>query len=225
MRKAAAALLGAAIFWGIVLAGMPEPIVQARAAAYNLWAVEGGRIGVICTGTLVRTADGPRFLSAGHCVADAPNARYYISQGSDPDLLVRARLKWWEFEGVGAWKEGDWAVFELPGPFDASAALPLCAERPAVGEDVWAWTGPLGMLPILRGGSYSGELHFPDSPEDEEAIGGMMFADINGAGGSSGSGMLRLEAGRPCVFGVWVGGFRDKPAGAILSHLPPVLRQ
>lgn len=224
MKKMAAALLGAAILLGIALAGMPEPIVQAKSAIYNLWAVDDGRIGVICTGTVIKTGDGPRFLSAGHCVADAPNARYYISQAADPDYLVRVRLKWWEFEGIEGWREGDWAVFELPTSF-ASPALPLCAERPRVGEDVWAWTGPLGMLPLLRGGTYSGELHFPDSPEDEKAVGGMMFVDIEGAPGSSGSGMLRLEGGKPCVFGVWVGAFRDKPAGAILSHLPPVLRQ
>lgn len=52
----------------------------------------------------------------------------------------------------------------------------------------------------------------------------MGFVDIEGAPGSSGSGMLRLEDGRPCVFGVWVGGFTRKPDGAIVSPFPPVLR-
>jgi len=74
------------------------------------------------------------------------------------------------------------------------------------------------MLPIVRSGVYSGELHFPDSPEDEAAVGGMPFVDIEGAPGSSGSGMLRLEGG------IWVGGFQPRPSGAIVYSVPPFLR-
>lgn len=51
-----------------------------------------------------------------------------------------------------------------------------------------------------------------------------LLVDIAGAPGSSGSGMLRLEKGKVCVFGVWVGGFTRGPEGAILSNIPPVLR-
>lgn len=215
-------MLGA---WALLLAlaGAPREVREARGAVYNLWVLDGGVMAVICTGTAIQTEEGPAFLTAGHCVADAPNARYYISQAVDPDVLVRVRLRWWEFEGIEAWKEGDWAVFTLPDGWKGPT-LPVCRGVPEPGEDVWAWTGPLGMLPILRAGMYSGELHFPDSPEDEEAVGGMPFVDIEGAGGSSGSGMLRLEDGKPCVWGVWVGAFTRKPDGAIVSPLPPVLR-
>lgn len=216
-------LIALLVFLALALAAAPEAVRKVSGSIYNLWVYTEGRMAVICTGTVIQTSDGPAFLSAGHCVAEWPKARFYISQATDPDILVRVNLRWWEFQGIEHWKEGDYAVFTLPKDFKAPA-LPLCEDLPTHGEDVWAWTGPLGMLPILRNGTHSGELHFPDSPEDEEAVGGMMFVDIAGAPGSSGSGMLRLEKGKVCVFGVWVGGFTRGPEGAILSNIPPVLR-
>jgi len=48
--------------------------------------------------------------------------------------------------------------------------------------------------------------------------------DIEGAPGSSGSGMLRLEGGKACVWGIWVGGFQPRPSGAIVYSVPPFLR-
>lgn len=206
----------------LALAGAPRAVREARGAVWNLWALEGGTMAVVCTGTVVETADGPAFLTAGHCVADAPRARYYISQAQDPEALVRVRLRIWEFKGLEAWREGDWAVFTLPEGF-GGARLPLCREWPEPGEEVWAWTGPLGMLPILRTGVYSGPIHFPDDAELEEALGGMGLVDIEGAPGSSGSGMLRLEGETLCVWGVWVGAF-TRLDGAIVSPFPPVLR-
>lgn len=218
--------LAAILALGMAMAAGPASVLSeaTKGAIYNLWVSTGNRIAAICTGTVVATSDGPRFLSAGHCVADFPRtARYYISREADPDYLVRVRLKWWEFQGIERWKEGDFSVFELPQSFK-SPALPLCASNPAVGEDVWSWTGPLGMLPIFRSGIYSGELHFPDDQESEDAIGGMGFVDIEGAPGSSGSGMLRLEKNAPCVWGIWVGGYRERPSGAIIAPIPQVLR-
>jgi hypothetical protein len=217
--------LAAVVLFGVALAGVPGAVREAKGAVYNLWVFQDGRMAVICTGTLVTTGDGPRFLTAGHCVADWPQARFYISRATDPDQLTRVHLVWWEFQGIERWTEGDFALFKLPESFKPEAALPLCKGLPEEGEDVWAWTGPLGMLPILRTGVYSGELHFPDDPEMERAIGGMHFVDIEGAPGSSGSGMLRLEEGRACVWGIWVGAFTRGPSGAIVSLYPPVLRE
>jgi len=207
----------------LAASAVPPGVKEARSSAYNLWVLDGGLMQVICTGTIVQDDEGPVFLTAGHCVADAPRARYYISQAVDPEYLVRVVLKWWEFKGIDSWTDGDYAIFRLPEGFKAPA-LPVCRGNPQPGDYVWAWTGPIGMLPILRTGIYSGELHFPDSPDDEAAVGGMPFVDIEGAPGSSGSGMLAEEDGRICVWGVWVGGFRNKPSGAIVSPVPPVLR-
>lgn len=136
---------------GVVLAGAPPALLSknTRGAVYNLWVVAEKAMAIICTGAVVATSDGPRFLTAGHCVEDMPrSARYYISNDVDPDYLVRVRLKWWKFNGTEQWKDGDFAVFEIPQSFK-SPALPLCSNNPAPGESIWAWTAPLGMLPIL----------------------------------------------------------------------------
>jgi len=219
----ARALMALALFLGIALAVVPEDVRSAGAAVYNLWVMDNGRVAIICTGTIAQTADGPRFISAGHCVSDFPRARYYISRSADPDQLVRVHLVWWVFGGIEAWREGDYAIFRLPESFQPEAALPICKGLPEPGDSVWAWTGPLGMLPILRTGVYSGEIHFPDDQAIEEAIGGMPLVDIEGAPGSSGSAMLRLEGERVCMWGVWVGAFTHGPSGAIVSKLPKVL--
>jgi hypothetical protein len=217
------ALLG---LWALasVMAAPPAAVLQAGLAAYNLWVLQDNRMAVVCTGTVVSTEDGPRFLSAGHCVADWPRARFYISRAADPDNLFRVHLAWWEFDGIGRWSYGDFAIFKLAEAFKPEAAIPICEGLPEPGEEVWSWTGPRGMLPVLRTGVYSGEIHFPDSPEDEAAIGGMLLIDINGAPGSSGSGLLRMEGGRVCVFGVWVGAFTGGNAGVIGSRIPKVVR-
>jgi hypothetical protein len=214
------------VLWALasVWAAPPATVRQAEKAVYNLWVLQNNQMAVICTGTVVSTEDGPRFLSAGHCVADWPKARFYISRAADPDQLFRVHLTWWEFEGIWRWSYGDFAVFKLAETFKPEVAIPICEELPEPGEEVWSWTGPLGMLPVFRSGVYSGEIHFPDSPEDEEAIGGMLLVDINGAPGSSGSGLLRMEGDRVCVFGIWVGAFTVGRVGTIASRIPPVLR-
>jgi hypothetical protein len=214
------------VLWALAsaLAAPPAAVREAEKAVYNLWVLHNNRMAVICTGTVVSTEDGPRFLSAGHCVSDWPRARFYVSRSANPDRLFRVDLAWWEFEGIWRWSYGDFAVFKLPETFKPEVAIPICKELPEPGEDVWSWTGPLGMLPVLRTGVYSGEIHFPDSPEDEEAIGGMLLVDINGAPGSSGSGLLRMEEGRVCVFGIWAGAFTVGRAGTIVSPIPKVLR-
>jgi hypothetical protein len=217
------ALLG---LWALasVMAAPPAAVREAERAVYNLWVLQDNQMAVICTGTLVSTEDGPRFLSAGHCVADWPKARFYISRAADPDQLIRVHLGWWEFEGIERWSYGDFAIFKLTETFKPEAAIPICKALPEPGEEVWAWTGPFGMLPIFRSGVYSGEIHFPDSLEDETAIGGMLLVDINGAPGSSGSGLLRMEGSQLCVFGVWVGAFTRGNAGTIASRIPEALR-
>jgi len=205
------------------VAKVPEEVKKTKDAVYNLWVLDENVMNIICTGIAIETDEGPAFLSAGHCVSEAPKARYYISQSVDPDMLTRVKLRWWEFEGIEYWKEGDWALFEMPEGWKGST-VPVCKGTPEPGEDVWSWTGPVGMLPILRTGVYSGEIHFPSNSEYEASLGGMHFVDIEGAPGSSGSGMLRLENGKVCVWGIWVGYFDPKPSGAIVYPLPPVIR-
>jgi len=214
------------VLWALAfaVAAPPAAVRQAGQAVYNLWVLQDNRMAVICTGTVVSTEDGPRFLSAGHCVSEWFRGRFYISRAADPDQLIRVHLAWWQFEGIWRWTYGDFAVFKLPETFKPDVALPVCEGLPEPGEDVWAWTGPLGMLPILRTGVYSGEIHFPDDAELEKAIGGMLLIDINGAPGSSGSGLLRMEEGQVCVFGIWVGAFTRGNAGTIGSRIPKALR-
>lgn len=222
-RVAPLALLG---LWALASAWATPPaaVREAEKAVYNLWVLHNNQMAIVCTGTMVSTEDGPRFLSAGHCVSDWPRARFFVSRSANPDQLFRVDLAWWEFEGIERWSYGDFAVFKLAETFKPEVAVSICEGLPEPGEEVWSWTGPLGMLPVLRTGVYSGEIHFPDSPEDEAAIGGMLLVDIHGAPGSSGSGLLRMEKGRVCVFGVWVGAFTAGNAGAIASRVPEALR-
>lgn len=202
------------------LGGAPKGVVEAGQAVYNVWRFENGLMRIICTGTAVATSLGPRLLTAGHCVEDNPGGRYYISRAQDPDALIRVRVEYWAFR----WPQEDFAVLEFPEGW-RGPTVPLCRSTAEVGEEVWAWTGPLGILPVLRSGIYSGPLHFPDDEEAEGEVGGMYFVQINGDGGSSGSGLLRLEEGKPCVWAIWVGGFvpRVKLDGALGVPFPGFL--
>jgi hypothetical protein len=195
-------------------------VVAAQSAIYNLWRYEDGALRVICSGTVVDTAKGRRFLSAGHCVGEAREARYYISRAADPAYLVRVSLE----DAYELWPMTDYSLFSLPADFQ-SPGVALCKGLPAVGEDVWSWTGPLGIVPVLRSGMYSGPVHFPDDPKDEDEVGGMLFVQTNGAPGSSGSALLRLEGGKPCAWAIWVGGWsvQVKLDGALGVPLPPLL--
>lgn len=219
MRKAAWVFV---FFLSMALAAVPPEVVRLQGAAYNLWRLSDGQMRIICSGTVIEAPRGVRFLSAGHCVEDDPDARYYISRATDPDTLVRVRLEDW----YDLWPTSDYALFTVPQSFQ-SPRLPLCKSLASIGEDVWSWTGPLGILPVLRQGTYSGPLHFPDDPDAEKEVGGMLFVQTNGDGGSSGSGLLRLEGGTPCVWAVWVGGWttRVKLDGALGVPLPPLLLQ
>lgn len=214
--KRALALL--ASLFSLSLAAAPAAVVKAQSAVYNLWRFEEGALRVICSGTVIQSKQGPRFLSAGHCVEDATAARYYISQATDPSFLVRVTLEDW----YDTWPTSDYSLFSLPKGFH-SPALPLCAGQAAIGEDVWSWTGPLGIVPVLRTGMYSGPLHFPDDSEAENEVGGMFFVQTNGDGGSSGSSLLRLENGSVCVWAIWVGGWTThvKLDGALGVPIPP----
>lgn len=217
MRKV---LLAWLVLLGMALAGAPKAIVEAGKAVYNLWRYEGGEMRILCTGTLVNTSLGLRFLTAGHCVEANPEGRYYISQEVDPQKLIRVYTEYWDF----MWPENDYAVMKLPDGA-TGYSLNLCKQIASVGETVWAWTGPLGILPVLREGIYSGEIHLPDDPEAEKEIGGMYFVQVNGDGGSSGSALLRMEDNKACVWGIWVGGFvpRIKLDGALGVPIPKFL--
>ena len=198
-------------------AQVPKEVVKAGESAYNLWEWSDGALKVICSGSVMALGDHKVFVSAGHCTQEGNAYRYYISRSKDPDSLVRVRL----LDRAEAWPNSDWSVFKIPDDFKGPA-IPACSQDPEIGERVWVWTGPLGMLPILREGLYSGKLHWPDDPDTEEEVGGMHFVQINGDGGSSGSIMLRMEKGKVCGWGIWVGGFRTsvKLDGALVVPIP-----
>lgn len=205
----------------VALAQTPRAIIEVRASAFNLWEWTNGTLRIICSGGVVRLGDHTVFLSAGHCASDAEYNkdlyRFYISRAYDPDALYRVRLIDFAFN----WPTTDWSVFRVPEKFDAPA-LSVCDEPPDVGEAVWAWTGPLGILPVLRQGFYGGPMHWPDSPQLERDVGGMWFVQINGDGGSSGSLMLRVVGEKACVWGQWVGGLTPavKLDGALVVPVP-----
>lgn len=200
----------------------PPSILRAGLAAYNLWFRGENKTGIICSGLSVETPKGPRFLTAGHCV-DAvkeaiglENASWFISSDPKGERLSAVYPEDYRHQ----WPEEDWALFRFSSTPDT--LIPYCHSLPTYGDTVYSWTGPLGALPILRIGYYSGRLHFPDDPEAERLVGGMHFVQTNGAPGSSGSGLLQVEDEKACVWGIWVGGFtvQTKLDGALAVDLP-----
>ena len=191
-------------FLSLAIYAIPrDEIARAREASYNLWTDGPRGKEIICTATVLDTNAGQILLSAGHCVADDPFGAYYISING---ALVQIALKRYFFKSIDEWNRGDYAIFEAP--VRDMPSLKPCQQLPKIGEPIFAWTGPVGMRPIFRSGYFSGVLEFPNDDEAQNSIGGMLFADIHGAGGSSGSGMLRIERGRACAWGIW----RDRRA-------------
>lgn len=201
---------------------VPGPILKAQLASFNLWYRADNQMGIICSGLAVQTKDGPRLLTAGHCPdalkeeAGLENTSWFISNDPKGERLTPVYLEAYRH----SWPQEDWALFKFSSP--PVTLISYCKTQPTYGDAVYSWTGPEGMLPILRIGYYSGRLHFPDDPAAEREVGGMHFVQTNGAPGSSGSGFLQLENDQACAWGIWVGGFTTKTKldGALVVDTP-----
>ncbi len=191
----------------------PTAVLNTRPSAVQIITREGGAFRAVCSGAVVRLERGPRVLTAGHCVSEAPHASYWARDHQG--RLWTLGLEEWAF----TWPKADHAVFRTV----ATSFLPALNVAPRacqVGEDVFSWSGPLGLGLMLFRGEVSGVLSVPYDAEGEAALGGMTYsANLLTDGGASGSAVLN-EAGE--VTALLVGGWRPeiKLAGAFFAKLP-----
>ncbi len=194
-------------------ARVPAAVLSTRASAVQIIARSEGAFRAMCSGAVVRLERGPRIISAGHCVEEAPLGNYWAldAQGR----LWTLGLEEWAFK----WPKADHAVFRSV----AASFLPALNGAPRtceVGEDVFAWSGPLGLGLMLFRGEVSGRLSVPYDAEGEAALGGMVYSsNFLIDGGASGS-VVMNEAGEAVA--IVAGGWRPevKLSGAFFAPLP-----
>ncbi len=194
----------------------PAPFLEARASVFVLIQKNGITWDAICTGAMVELKDGPRAVTAGHCVSDEPKAGY---------ALIAADGKRWRVTGVedfvNAWP-ADYAILrsEAEGELPALSVAP---SDPQLGEELYVWDGPLGMTPFPMRGDYLGLISHTFS-RDRGPHEGMRLVNFNADRGASGSIVMNENAE---AVGILVGIFAKGPRsgvtalwGSMLSRLP-----
>lgn len=197
---------------------LPAAVVAARDSAVRILALTPTGVRPICSGSVVALPEGPRVVSAGHCVDDAPEGRYLaLDARGYRYVLTLERF-------VMAWPHADYAVFRSAAAH-LLPALPLAPlrapargepERCEVGEALYVWTAPLGLGLFLSHGYVAGVM---DDYHTDDVIDGMVLVALNADKGSSGSVIVNA---RGEAVGILVGGFspQSKLAGALMVPLP-----
>ena len=210
---------------GSALSQAPQAVLGLRGSVVQILetktdkGVAGTR--AICTGTVVALPEGRRILTAGHCVlgADGKKSSGTLSLLDDKGRVWPMKLERAELD----WPRNDYAVFGSIAQY-VLPALKVAKVAPQIGDDVFSWSGPLGLAPMLFHGEISGELHAPYDADAESRVAGMVFSsNLMVAPGASGSAVLNSQGE---VTGILVGGFGSsvKLAGAFFSNLPPALK-
>ena len=213
IRKTLALIVACGLLLGFT--SVPRSVFDARSAAVNVAVIVDGNITNICSGSVVELERGPRIVSAGHCVADHFSGeeidRQYVLVDTEGNLYPATVEEFLFDPEVG---NDDYAIFRSSFQYLADA-IPLADEPLQTGDDVFAWSGPLGVDVILLRGYVSGRLQV----EGGDVINGQWFVSMNSDGGSSGSVILNAEGE---AVGVLVRGWNTKVKlyGAILSELP-----
>lgn len=211
---------------GSALSQAPQVVLGLRGSVVQILETQtdGGIASTraICTGTVVALPEGRRILTAGHCVLEADGDKA-LAIGALSLLDDKGRVWPMTLErAVLDWPRNDYAVFRSVAQY-VLPALKVAKVAPSIGDDVFSWSGPLGLAPMLFHGEVSGQLHAPYDGNAESRVGGMLFSsNLMVAPGASGSAVLNS---RGEVTSILVGGFSPsvKLAGAFFANLPPAI--
>ena len=190
-----------------LVAALPAPIAEDASSSVRIFAQASSGVRAVCSGAVVALAEGPRVVSAGHCVEPELEAPFFAEDLNGNRYLLRLERSAYE------WPTKDYAVFRSVAAY-VLPALPV-AETVEVGDRAYVFTAPLGLKMFYSEGYVSGQLF--DSPGG--AIDGMWLVSLNSDGGSSGSIIINAKGE---ALGILVGGFSPqiKLDGAIMAPLP-----
>lgn len=226
VRIARSALVLAGLCLGSALSQAPDAVLGLRPSAVQILltkADEKGHVSTraICTGTAVNLPEGPRILTAGHCTLPENDKDTTFDHATLSLLDYRGHVWPMRLERAELdWPRNDYAVFRSAAAY-MLPALKVAKTQPKIGDDVYSWSGPMGLALMLFHGEMSGALHTPYDEESEARVGGMTFSsNLMVAGGASGSAVLNPQGE---VTGILVGGFgvAVKLSGAFFAPLPP----
>jgi len=198
------------------VAQSPQAVVLARPTAVQIFVktTAAGKVSyrATCSGAVVRLERGARVVSAGHCVDGREKLAYSALdyQGKMHDLTLE------QFEMN--WPKQDYAIFASAAT-DTLPALNVAAEHPGIGQDVYSWSGPMGLGLMLFHGEVSGQLSTPHDPGGDEIAGMWYSSNLLTDQGASGSVVLNDKGEAVSIL---VGGFNTeiKLAGAFFAPLP-----
>lgn len=194
----------------------PQAVVLARPSAVQIFVktTTNGKVSyrATCSGSVVRLERGARILSAGHCVDGREKTEFSALdyQGKMHDLTLE------QFEMN--WPKQDYAIFTSEAT-QTLPALNVAKVAPAIGDDVFSWSGPMGLGLMLFRGEISGQLSTPHDPSGDEIAGMVYSANLLTAPGASGSVVLDRDGNAVYLL---VGGWSvdTKLNGSFFSPLP-----
>ena len=186
----------------------PEVVRDARHSAVSLTTapsdVDGRRY---CSGAVVQLEQGPRVITAGHCVSEA-GERVYLRdiRGNFYTATVESMEFDWPEDYAVLTSAAQWLLpaLEVGGPM-------------VIGDTYYSWASPHGYKLLFFRGMYAG-ITMPnfDQRGGDLSTTGMPWLAIDGAGGSSGSVVLDSE-GRAVAIHVGGLGTRAAPPGYNVS--------
>jgi len=183
-----------------------DQITLAQKATYNLQR-DGDSF---CTAFVVKSLNGVKFISAGHCAKD--QSKTYAAYDWRNNVTIKLKLLKFEDQ----WPSADYSVWEMVEP-KLIPALPMSQTVPRIGDRVYGFVGPMSMVPFFITGVFSGIAWVSDKPEAE--INGMFVVSLIGAPGASGSPVIDQHG---YVWGILVGGSRDIQGTVLVVKVPRV---
>lgn len=179
-------LLLALVLSHFAIAAAPPGVKQALRGVVAIVEQEGTEWRFVCTGF----ATGVRLVTtAAHCVFSGKPA-YVMTQTRG---VYKAAVISRRYDAIN-----DQALLALDTQ-DYLQPIYKCKNWPDIGDLLWVWGSPRGIMPILRHGIYSGPLKYWNNPVLEKALGAAFFSTINVDGGASGAPVLTAEG---CYIGI-----------------------
>jgi len=179
----------------VASSALPTRILQVRSSLVQILYRETAAhpYQTICSGGQVALESGVKLLSAGHCVEEDPSGEY-AALDSQHQLHPLALERWEHDWG----KKVDYALF---AKVEGLPALKSDYRPIEVGENVFSWSGPLGLALMPLRGYF---LEYLDLPTDDQEEEGMGLSTLEADGGASGSVVLDSRGqARAILVGAW----------------------